>query len=363
MGSEIYSEVGPPASDQRFTGVQCECPPVPPRLPASTTLQENLYDIPEGDAESAISHSYTLPVDARGTTCGSLDTLSDVAQLSNSTDGHHRLENTLDSWSGRSSPLLVVQQRPEACTDDILEILPSDVRNGSFLSQHGHTSTKSRDASTAWRESEEESSISGSQSTCSSSTHELVDAFLPPEHCWESPEELDGFVSPQFPSDDRQSRSSSAASAFSEDAHNAVDLRPSNVVHPVCLAVSFPTVHPQTYIHTERNFASSTSPVPSTSSGCTDLSKYSGDYERDPQYMEKVLIELQQRAALSVVSTKDKDSELSSGVECTYSPLSPIPHEKDELEHCYTPLDCHKMEPSTVYARLRYIHHVTESTV
>lgn len=369
MGSGIYSEVGPPMLGTRNVEKHCECPPVPPRFPTSTALQENLYDIPE--CESIISHTYSLPDDARVAMRGSLDTLSDAAQLGNWADTarHDRVEDTGVSLFGRSSPLLVLQQRPEDYLDDILVIFPDAARRNSSLSEPSSTYTRSRNASIVWRESEDDdSSIGTSQSSSSSPTHEMVDTFLPPVPYWgtsESPEELNGSVIPPFLTEDHQSRSSSPPSASSEDALNSADLRPSYVAHPACFTVSFPPALPCSYVHTERNSASnigSTSPAPSSSSGCTDLSKYSGDYERDPLYMEK----LRQQAAPSAASSKEKDSELSSGVDSTYSPLSPIPLSPPDQEHHYTPLDHHRMNPSPVYAQpIRHPHHMhaTETAV
>lgn len=347
IGSGIYSEVGPPLVDSRCAEMQRERPPVPPRLLTSSAMQENLYDIPECDTRSMGSHTYTLPADARDDTHESLaiDNLIVMPRPNNSADRHHGGCDTGDTWFGRRSPLLVFQQAPQAgCSDDILEVLPFAVRSDSFSSQQSCTTTRSDNSDAG---SDEESCMSV-RST--SPTHEMVDAFLPRTHQSESPEDCS--VSPQFPLDYRQ-----VASAFTEDAGDMVDFRPSYNNPPVCHTDSFPPVRPLC-THTDRKLVSGTgnsSPAPSSSSGCTDLSKYSGDYERDPLYMEV----LRQKAAM--VTTNSKDSELSSGVDCTYSPLSPIPPMVEARENCYTPLNCHKIEPSPAYAQLQ--RHILESTV
>ena len=343
VSSDIYSEIGPPLRDSSLSNheTQRNSPPIPPR--PVTSRQENLYDVPEtDDARSITSHTYTLPADARGGT-----TISSTQVLPHNTaEWLQHTSNTRDSWFGQCSPILVIQQRCSTQAD-VLNGIPVGVSSGSFVSLQSQALSETQETAT---DSDNESGV---RSGSSSITHEPLEAYLPPYHSWvmvHSPlakVQPTASVSPQFP-----------RSAFMENMQDTAQLRPSYIDRQGCTTDSNP---PPPFTQPNRLLVSNTgksSPSPSTSSGCTDLSKYSGDYERDPLYMERVL---QQRAVMV-----ESNNELLSSAESTYSPLSPIPPPppRTSREHHYTPLDCHSLEPTPAYSRLqRHTYQVIETTV
>ena len=321
--SDIYSEIGPALQDE----MQRSSPPVPPR--PVTSRQENLYDVPEtDDARSVTSHTYTLPADARGETIrGSRHVPS--CNTSEWLQQHHTA-STADSSFGRRSPVLVIQQRYSSQAADVLDGVPVSVnRSGSTMSWQSQASSEMQETDT---DSDDESGVRSE-----SVTHEPLEAYLPPDHCW---------VMVHPPLVQTTTSVSPFRAAFTEDMRDTAELRPGSS----SATESPPPPFTQTLLVSNTG---KTSPAPSTSSGCTDLSKYSGDYERDPLYMERLM---QQRAA---TQTEFSSSEESA----TYSPLSPVSPAPAQAsrEHHYTPLDCHRLEPTTAYSRLQ--RHPYETTV
>ena len=335
VSSDIYSEIGPPLQDSSLNHHEMlrTSPPVPPR--PVTSRQENLYDVPEtDDTRSVTPHTYTLPADAReGATIGS---------TSRNTTIEHYTSSTGDSWFGRCSPVLVIQQRysPQA---DILDGIPVGINHGSDMSLQTQASSEIHETDT---ENDDESGVS-----LESITHEPLEAYLPRDHSWVMVHLPLAQVQPTT-SVSLQLPLGFLRSSFAEDMRDTAELRPG------CASES----PPSSFTQPSRLLVSNTgnsSPSPSTSSGCTDLSKYSGDYERDPLYMERML---QQRAAM--VATNNE--LLSSAESAIYSPLSPVspqpPQTSGEFEHRYTPLNCYRLEPTPAYSRLQR-YQVIETTV
>lgn len=83
----------------------------------------------------------------------------------------------------------------------------------------------------------------------------------------------------------------------------------------------------------------------STSSGCTDLSKYSGNYERDPDYMKALADKMLQ-------SPNSERTGVDSGLDGIYSPLSSFMKQTEEqLSWQYKSLDNLTMNPPPIYAK------------
>ena len=85
----------------------------------------------------------------------------------------------------------------------------------------------------------------------------------------------------------------------------------------------------------------------SSSSGCTDLSKYSGDYERDPDYMKAL-------ADKMLASPDSERTGVDSGLDGIYSPLSPYTNQNEKQllwqSMGYKSLDNLTKNPTPIYA-------------
>lgn len=335
VGSGIYSEIDPLSIESRDNAMQRDQPPLPPRLQLPTR-EDNLYDVPEDDASSTLSHTYTLPCDARDEAM--INTSSVFSDWQHGTD-------TGDSWFGRSSPILIHQNQCTNHNDDVLEVVPAGInRRLSWQSQATFTSQEAV--------TEEESSTRSI-----SPTHERLEVYLPPERGYapahsqaaeHAVRSTNGSISSEFSLDFRE-----LPSVLMDSGQRTLESR-SPYPGPSYQANPLPQ---QSFSHTNRlpvRNEGTGSPVLSTSSsGCTDLSKYSGDYERDPLYMERLV---RQRATCLLAA--NSNGELSSGVESASSPAPP----RKANEHHYAALNCNNLDPKSDYARLQR-HTALESEV
>ena len=100
----------------------------------------------------------------------------------------------------------------------------------------------------------------------------------------------------------------------------------------------------------------------SSSSGCTDLSKYSGDYERDPNYMKALLVRRRVEEEVphqpGLLSTQERQENLDSGMDgLFYSPLLPDDVEEQSWTYSSSSSDTYKSlesltrNPSPVYMK------------
>ncbi|XP_019854290.1 PREDICTED: uncharacterized protein LOC100641558 isoform X2 [Amphimedon queenslandica] len=342
LGGVAFNLQGP--SHSSFT-VYAEVESLKSNDVEETTTATTVSGFPNASGTSSSSHAYTLPNDTLG---HSDDNTTSTGCWSPVVIREERQKQSDSTQNGPSSLLMCTQLQISSNSSDNISLSDEDRTSGSqdyyngnliVCHQSGPSSAQIRQTCSL---TEQSFSLGGS-ATCHNrivpavvgELHVDVDYAHPSDFVLPANERIDEGRARKPTNSSTESLTTSLQILFSENERDGRDSATD-----------------------DDNLRSS-----SSSSGCTDLSKYSGDYERDPNYMRALLVRRgveeevpHQRSALS--PTQERQENLDSGMDgLFYLPSLPDDVEKQSLTYSSSSSDTYKSlesltrNPSPVYMK------------
>ena len=349
--STLYDEIGPLSYPTEFQ--------------SSAQFRDNVYyNYPASQLTVELSsNAYTLPDDAH-----SMRELSCCIESSSPQTNLLARGDTMaitcssSSWFGRQSPLFIMQ----AVSNGNESILGSE-DGFSFALEQNNPSLLS--ASIILQEETPIDNFSGNESEDSYSESDSCHSNLLIVQNFQEREQANSLSKQKIEiENDMTSVDSHDCSADNQrlvpEPHLGRDsyLFDSSHVPSDSLPTSIQlSLHPSTHLTTDPS-TNNNSRASSSSSGCTDISKYSGDYARDPDYMRALRNQIGPNPTFSEVNRLPDEGEkivrdvrLDSGMECLYA--TPVGLLIEGEEHLtppssisdYKSLDNLTIDPQPIY--------------
>lgn len=307
-----------------------------------TTTATTVSGFPNASGTYSSSHAYTLPDD---TLYHSDDNTSSTGCWSPVVIREERQKQSDSTHNGQSSLLMCTQPQISSNSSDDITLSDEDRTSGSEDYYHGNLIVchQSGPSSAQIRQTcslTEQSFSLGGSATCHNrivpavgEPHVHIDYDIPSDFVLPVNERIDGGSTRKPIASSTESLTTSLQILFSENERDGRDSATD-----------------------DGNVRSS-----SSSSGCTDLSKYSGDYERDPNYMRALLrrgIEEVPHQRSDLSPTQERQENLDSGMDgLFYLPLLPDDVEEQSLTYSSSSSDTYKSlesltrNPSPVYMK------------